>query len=501
MTHPFTQGLRAATATAAGAALLLAACGGASGPDGGTGPAVGTQAQTITFAPAPALALGGSATVTAQASSGLPVRYASDTPGVCSVNGGTGVVTSLGPGTCTIAATQDGNATYAAAPRATQALGVQVDPRQSIQFGAAPALGLGGTATVSAQASSGLPVRYSSLTPAVCGVDAASGRVSALAVGPCTIAADQPGDAHYGPAPRATQTIDVLPHAAVQPPAAPLQVSARAGVQPGTVEVSAAQVDAGGAPVLRYSVSSVPAGLGAQSQALPVTVPCPAQGCAGYAFTLQAANEAGNGPASAPAEVVTDYDVVVKFHEPDYQYAKTEFHGRFTYNATRRVVRGLQGELSEVMAGNNAPGGVYPDGMPLLPLRHQLSSIAAPAAAGDGLLVTSFLLERTDTLSADRRDGGTDGWTPGTGSWKHWGYNGGDRSAPNPGNAYVRIFVPTADPARPLNQAQLDTLAYADCAEQGMMGSDCMTGTSVAGYGTVGSMRGYPESQQVRRRP
>ncbi len=35
--------------------------------------------------------------------------------------------------------------------------------------------------------------------------------------------------------------------------------------------------------------------------------------------------------------------------------------------------------------------------LPLLSLRHQLSSIAAPA--GDGLLVTSFLLEHTNTLS------------------------------------------------------------------------------------------------------
>ena len=41
-------------------------------------------------------------------------------------------------------------------------------------------------------------------------------------------------------------------------------------------------------------------------------------------------------------------------------------------------------------------------------------------------------------------------------------------------------------------------LAYADCHAEGMMGDDCMTGTSVAGYGTRGSMRGYPVSQEVK---
>jgi len=32
------------------------------------------------------------------------------------------------------------------------------------------------------------------------------------------------------------------------------------------------------------------------------------------------------------------------------------------------------------------------------------------------------------------------------------------------------------------------------------MGATCMTGTSEAGYGTVGTMGGYPLSQVTRRR-
>lgn len=57
----------------------------------------------------------------------------------------------------------------------------------------------------------------------------------------------------------------------------------------------------------------------------------------------------------------------------------------------------------------------------------------------------------------------------------------------------------TKDPLAPLTQAQIDQLAYADCAPEGMMGDDCMTGTSVAAHGTRGSMRGYPLSQTVTR--
>ena len=95
--------------------------------------------------------------------------------------------------------------------------------------------------------------------------------------------------------------------------------------------------------------------------------------------------------------------------------------------------------------------------MPLLSLRHQLSSIAAPAS--DDLLITNFLLEHTNTLSDDPRDAGTDGWTPGTGGWKYWGYHHGERRTSNPGNAYARIFVNTKDPLLPLTQAQIDTLA------------------------------------------
>ncbi len=60
----------------------------------------------------------------ASASSGLPVSFAVQTPAICSVNGNTG--TLVGVGVCTIAATQDGNAAYNAAPAVTQSFTVDL---------------------------------------------------------------------------------------------------------------------------------------------------------------------------------------------------------------------------------------------------------------------------------------------------------------------------------------------------------------------------------------
>jgi hypothetical protein len=133
----------------------------------------------------------------------------------------------------------------------------------------------------------------------------------------------------------------------------------------------------------------------------------------------------------------------------------------------------------------------YPnDTMTWLPLMYQLSSVYNPTLGG--LLVTTFMLNTTNTLSTQ---GGGDGWSPGTGFGLYYGF-----PAPtNPGNAYAMIFVNTTNPTAALTQAQIDKLAYADCAPGGMMSAACMTGTTKAGYGTVGTMSGYPVSQIITK--
>jgi hypothetical protein len=83
------------------------------------------QPQEITFtstAPSPAL-LGASHSMHASGGgSGNPVTFASLTPAVCTLSGTT--VTYVGVGTCTLAANQAGNASYAAAPQSTQSVAV-----------------------------------------------------------------------------------------------------------------------------------------------------------------------------------------------------------------------------------------------------------------------------------------------------------------------------------------------------------------------------------------
>jgi hypothetical protein len=163
--------------------------------------------QSITFGFAPSLRVGSTATVSATASSGLTVSYSSLTTSTCTVSGST--VTGVAAGTCTIAANQSGNTLVEAAAQVTQTLTVSATPRtsQSITFGTAPTLTVGSTAMVSATASSGLTVGYSSLTPTICSVTAST--VTALAAGTCTVEADQAGNTQFDAAARATQSVTV----------------------------------------------------------------------------------------------------------------------------------------------------------------------------------------------------------------------------------------------------------------------------------------------------
>ena len=80
-------------------------------------------AQTINFAALPAQTFGAAPfTLNATASSGLAVSFASTTPAVCTVSGS--AVTLVAPGTCTIQASQAGNAGFSAAPIVTQSFNV-----------------------------------------------------------------------------------------------------------------------------------------------------------------------------------------------------------------------------------------------------------------------------------------------------------------------------------------------------------------------------------------
>ena len=464
----------------------------------------GTLQQTITFATAPMLSLRGKATVSATATSGLPVAYSSTTPTICSVDGNTGVVTDIVTGTCTIAADQAGNADYAPAPQVTQSIVVTVTRNQTISFGIAPAPTVGSTATVAATASSGLPVTYGSATPTICSVVGSTGVVTGIAVGSCTITANQSGNADYDAAPQATLTLTIAA-APVQStvPGIPAGVKAALGSAANTVTITIGATDSGGSAITGYAVTSSPAGLTGTGTASPITVSCPTT-CNGYAFSAYAVNAVGAGAPSMPVDVITTYGVVETFAEPATQPNNTIFTGSFTFDSTTGTVSSLAGSLTESMTGGCAtisgcPGSYGHVPMTLVSLTNQLSAVPVTLGGVNGLLVTTFALSTTNTFY----NGIGNGWSPQSGVDVGGVYYGWP-AATNPfsggvGNAYAMIFVNTTNPSVPLTQAQIDKLAYADCTAGGMMGAVCMTGTTVAGYGAVGTMGGYPVSQVVTK--
>ena len=262
------------------------------------------QAQTITFgspAPAPTYAPGGSFSISATSSSGLPVTYSSQTPGVCSVSGSTtpATVQIVAAGSCTVRAEQAGNSSYSAAAAIDQTIIIakanqafltastsptsihtggtsqlsamggttfgaisyqlisgpcaingsvltgngqglcgftatmagngnyndvtsalisvsvvsNVGASQTITFGSlpAPTYAPGGSFSISATSSSGLPVTYSSQTPGVCSVSGSTtpATVQIVAAGNCLIEANQFGNSNYSAAPSVTQAITI----------------------------------------------------------------------------------------------------------------------------------------------------------------------------------------------------------------------------------------------------------------------------------------------------
>jgi hypothetical protein len=167
---------------------------------------VGKGSQTITFGTAPAVMVSGTGTVSATATSSLAVTFTSTTTSICTVSGST--VTGVAAGTCTIAANQAGNTNYNAATQVTQSITVTTaKANQTITFGTAPSVKVAATGTVSATATSGLAVAFTSTTPTICTVSGTT--VTGVAAGTCTIAGNQAGNTTYNAAPQVTQNITV----------------------------------------------------------------------------------------------------------------------------------------------------------------------------------------------------------------------------------------------------------------------------------------------------
>lgn len=176
-------------------------------PGGGTGTGTGTTqtAQTITFTSPGDLAVNATATLAPTASSGLAVFVSSTTPSVCSVSGAT--LKMLAAGTCSLTARQNGNATYAAATPVTLTIN-GTRAAQTITFANPGAKLMTDTpVALTATASSGLAVSFSSATTSICTVTGAN--VTLLGAGNCTIDANQSGNGAFAAAPAVSQTFAV----------------------------------------------------------------------------------------------------------------------------------------------------------------------------------------------------------------------------------------------------------------------------------------------------
>ncbi len=150
--------------------------------------------QTVSFttnAPASAV-FNSSFTVAATASSGLPITYSSD--GVVCTNSGPLYTMISGTGTCTVSATQAGNASYAAASASESTNAVKASQTVSFTTNAPTSAVYNSSFTVAATSSSGLSATFTNAGS--CSNSGATYTITS-GTGTCTVTANQPGDADY----------------------------------------------------------------------------------------------------------------------------------------------------------------------------------------------------------------------------------------------------------------------------------------------------------------
>jgi hypothetical protein len=163
---------------------------------------IAKASQTITFG-----ALSGKTygdpdfALVATASSGLDVSFSAT--GACSVSATT--LHIIGAGSCSVRASQPGDANYSAATDVTRSFSI-AKADQTITFGALSDKTFGDPDfTVSATASSGLPVSFSA--SGKCTVTGST--VHITGAGACAVKASQPGNANYNAADDVTQSFHI----------------------------------------------------------------------------------------------------------------------------------------------------------------------------------------------------------------------------------------------------------------------------------------------------
>jgi uncharacterized repeat protein (TIGR02543 family) len=255
--------------------------------------------QTISVTqPAPvSVVYHGSFTVSATASSSLPVSIT--TSGPCSGGGSGSVTTTMtgATGTCMVAYQQAGDQNNGAAPPQTSStVAAKADQTFTITT-AAPALATFGTKfTVAANASGG-EVTYSS--SGGCTNDGATFTMTSATTA-CTVLYDQAGNANYA----SLRQQSSVTQAAAALPGAPAITGISQAVDGEASVAFAAPGFNGGSPIIEYTVAASPGNITATGAGSPIKVSGLTSGKS-YTFTVMARNIAGVGGASAPSAAVT----------------------------------------------------------------------------------------------------------------------------------------------------------------------------------------------------
>lgn len=202
------------TLMAAACGVMLAACGGGGSGDGSEG-----RLQAINFKyPGGSTLLSEPVTLSATATSGLPVSFRSGTPSTCTVEGDQ--LTLVAQGECLVIAGQPGGVgadgvQWAAADETSHLFNV-LGHAQTI----VPPVGVVLRASTNAVAlpdttEAGLPATYESSTPTVCTVSGTT--LTALATGVCQLTVTAPADANYAAMTgQAFIAVDTIPPFVVQ---------------------------------------------------------------------------------------------------------------------------------------------------------------------------------------------------------------------------------------------------------------------------------------------
>jgi mono/diheme cytochrome c family protein len=237
-------------------------------------------------------------TLSATATSGLTVTFASDTTDVCTVSGTQ--LQLLSTGVCSVTASQVGNGDYNAASsvsrgftvsQATQTINFPAQTPGSRSFVASSTFAISPTAT----ATSGLTVLYSSTTTSICTV--ALNTVTMVAPGTCTIATNQSGNANFQAATQVTRNVSLNATA----PGAPVIGTATGGNGQATVNFTA-PTNNGGSAITGYTATCTPGSISANGSASPIVVSGLTNNVQ-YSCSVTAQNGIGTSAASATVSV------------------------------------------------------------------------------------------------------------------------------------------------------------------------------------------------------